>query len=215
MKQKLEPARGIGAFRSLCSLQVGHSPFQCSCSSHLSLAAPFSFAQDCARDDFIPDAQVNHGTILRRRMPLAMLNAPARHILVCSGQNPLREFWSRREESNPRQADYKSAALPAELRRPGNSYIRCSVSSSEALLSLTFLKAKEEATLAKFSKTIWHLAPFLLSFLFLILQESIGAKCLYLYTFLNASGKNLKISRALSDISPVCLTAISPESPCI
>jgi hypothetical protein len=34
VKQNLEPARGISAFRSLCSLQVGHSPFQCSCPSH-------------------------------------------------------------------------------------------------------------------------------------------------------------------------------------
>ena len=30
--------------------------------------------------------------------------------------------WSRREESNPRPADYKSAALPTELRQPENFY---------------------------------------------------------------------------------------------
>lgn len=35
--------------------------------------------------------------------------------------------WSRREESNPRQADYKSAALPTELRRRwiGDSILLC------------------------------------------------------------------------------------------
>ena len=34
-----------------------------------------------------------------------------------SATYPLFCSWSRREESNPRQADYKSAALPTELRR--------------------------------------------------------------------------------------------------
>ena len=33
-------------------------------------------------------------------------------------QSPKRRNWSWREESNPRPADYKSAALPTELRQP-------------------------------------------------------------------------------------------------
>ena len=36
--------------------------------------------------------------------------------------NRTKELWSWREESNPRPADYKSAALPTELRQP-KSYI--------------------------------------------------------------------------------------------
>jgi hypothetical protein len=31
-------------------------------------------------------------------------------------------IWSWREESNPRPADYKSAALPTELRQPDPSF---------------------------------------------------------------------------------------------
>lgn len=36
---------------------------------------------------------------------------------------PFKKSWSHREESNPRHADYKSAALPAELRWRINSYL--------------------------------------------------------------------------------------------
>jgi hypothetical protein len=32
--------------------------------------------------------------------------------------------WSWREESNPRPADYKSAALPTELRQPGDNLVQ-------------------------------------------------------------------------------------------
>ena len=39
---------------------------------------------------------------------------------ILTAQNPdyAKRYWSWREESNPRPADYKSAALPTELRQP-------------------------------------------------------------------------------------------------
>ena len=51
--------------------------------------------------------------------PLARgVNAPRRALLAKSLPRQ-REGWSRRPDSNRRPADYESAALPAELRRPG------------------------------------------------------------------------------------------------
>lgn len=46
---------------------------------------------------------------LATREPLRVLNISAAHRATSS--------WSWREESNPRPADYKSAALPTELRQ--------------------------------------------------------------------------------------------------
>ena len=47
--------------------------------------------------------------------PADLQSAPFNH----SGTSPRYniEFWSWREESNPQPADYKSAALPIELRQ--------------------------------------------------------------------------------------------------
>src|SRR4029450_13467032 len=54
--------------------------------------------------------------------------APDRRIALrreahATARESRRSEWSRRPDSNRRRADYESAALPAELRRPGSG--RC------------------------------------------------------------------------------------------
>ena len=47
------------------------------------------------------------------------------------------EKWSWREELNPRPADYKSAALPTELRQPfRNHHLTWSAHTSETFISV-------------------------------------------------------------------------------
>ena len=46
--------------------------------------------------------------------PADLQSAPFGH----SGTSPYPPFWSQRRESNPRPTDYKSVALPSELRWP-------------------------------------------------------------------------------------------------
>ena len=49
--------------------------------------------------------------------PILTTNMPDKIILPKNGSKNHVRSWSWREESNPRPADYKSAALPAELRQ--------------------------------------------------------------------------------------------------
>src|SRR5215203_7408790 len=47
--------------------------------------------------------------------------APASDCVRGLGTKSPDQYWSRRWDSNPRPADYESAALPTELRRPGGA----------------------------------------------------------------------------------------------
>ena len=58
-----------------------------------------------------------YGGLLPAGAPLARPTMLEKCILTANPLNLLRIYWSRREDLNPRPADYKSAALPTELRR--------------------------------------------------------------------------------------------------
>jgi hypothetical protein len=98
---------------------------------------------------------------LRRRLPTDLQSAPFDR----SGTSPL---WSRRRESNPRPADYKSAALPAELHRHpiGLSYYNF-VSFLCQLFILNFFKCFLGSFKAFIQNTLFLLCLFLFFFDFL------------------------------------------------
>jgi hypothetical protein len=67
-------------------------------------------------------------------LPLATWLSPRDFILYCSdARTRYKKIMSRRRDSNPRPADYKSAALPAELHRPFHSFF---VSNSNGINAL-------------------------------------------------------------------------------
>ena len=59
---------------------------------------------------------------LRKRLHIVHIHSTA-SLLQLPQDSGHAKYWSWREESNPRPADYKSAALPTELRQP-KSYIQ-------------------------------------------------------------------------------------------
>ena len=54
---------------------------------------------------------------LRKRLHIVHIHSTA-SLLQLPQDSGHAKYWSWREESNPRPADYKSAALPTELRQP-------------------------------------------------------------------------------------------------
>ena len=69
----------------------------------------------------------------RRRKPTDLQSAPFSH----SGISP----WSRRWDSDPQPADYKSAALPIELRRQTfNSFLNCTAFHGKGIIFYFILK---------------------------------------------------------------------------
>jgi hypothetical protein len=75
--------------------------------------------------------------------------------------SPPHTTWSRRQDSNPRPTDYKSAALPTELRRPNvrchenGAQHHCETLCASACHSLNSTRIRSLTSYAKLSWSPW------------------------------------------------------------
>jgi hypothetical protein len=148
VKQNLEPARGIGAFRSLCSLQVGHSPFQCSCSSHFKTGL-----------SSIPrnPALLKIGAGERNRTPDKLITNQLLYQLSYAGPIIVLPGVASRPPKPPAVSlcEAKRQGRRRKLRRPNNSSTRCSVPSSEAQTLISESKGEGGSYAGELANCIW------------------------------------------------------------
>jgi hypothetical protein len=74
---------------------------------------------------FISQAKTQKGLVSKDTSPFGF---PAR---ICSASLPCQSWWSWRRELNPRPSDYKSDALPAELRQRRSNRVRIAERASK------------------------------------------------------------------------------------
>jgi hypothetical protein len=85
------------------------------------------------------DSNLRRALARRVYSPVPLTTRPPLHALSKSA-------WSRRRDLNPRPSDYKSDALPTELRRPSDRQFNAS-SGKTRILPTALLKRKSRRTL--------------------------------------------------------------------